>query len=194
MNRSRDKKDHLLDTGMAVIFRHGYNGTGVQDIVDAAGVPKGSFYNYFESKEAFAIEGLTRIADAALGHARETLLAAETPPLQRIQQYFETAAACHAEQGYSGGCLIGNLCQEMAGVNAKLRERIDFLMRQNVQLLETCLAEAQRADKLCSERCAHELAEFVFFAWEGALLRMKATGNGEPLQAFLRALPVLLAR
>lgn len=188
MNASTDKKQHLLDSGMAVIFRQGYNGTGVQDIVDAAGVPKGSFYNYFDSKEAFAIEGLTRLAEQAQACARATLTDASLAPLTRVVRYFESSLQCQAENGFSGGCIVGNLCQEMADGSEAMRERINELMCAKVKMIAACLAEAQSRGEFPSDRTPSDSAEFIFYAWEGALMRMKATKNDEPLQAFMRVL------
>ena len=188
MNASTDKKQHLLESGMAVIFRQGYNGTGVQDIVDAAGVPKGSFYNYFDSKEAFAVEGLTRLAEQAQVCARATLADPAVAPLTRVVNYFESSLQYQAENGFSGGCIIGNLCQEMADGSEAMRERINELMCAKVKMIAQCLSEAQTRGEFPTDRDASDSAEFIFYAWEGALMRMKATKNDEPLQAFMRVL------
>lgn len=188
MNASTDKKQHLLESGMAVIFRQGYNGTGVQDIVDAAGVPKGSFYNYFDSKEAFAVEGLTRLAEQASACAKAVLTDTSVAPLTRVLNYFQGSLQYQAENGFSGGCIIGNLCQEMADVSEPMRERINELMCAKVKMIAQCLAEAQAKGDLPADRNPSDSAEFIFYAWEGALMRMKATKNDEPLQAFMRVL------
>ena len=63
MNRRADKHEQILEAGLEVMFLNGYNGTGVKDIVEAAGIPKGSFYNYFESKEDFALQATAVPAD-----------------------------------------------------------------------------------------------------------------------------------
>lgn len=188
MNASTDKKQHLLESGMAVIFRQGYNGTGVQDIVDAAGVPKGSFYNYFDSKEAFAVEGLTRLAEQSQVCARAVLGDAQVAPLTRVVNYFEGSLKYQTENGFSGGCIIGNLCQEMADGSESMRERINELMCAKVKMIAQCLAEAQARGEFPADRDASDSAEFIFYAWEGALMRMKACKNDEPLQAFMRVL------
>ncbi len=188
MNASTDKKQHLLDSGMAVIFRQGYNGTGVQDIVDAAGVPKGSFYNYFDSKEAFAVEGVTMLAEQAQACARAVLMDASVPPLTRVINYFEGALGYQSENGFSGGCIIGNLCQEMADGSEAMRTRVNDLMCTKVKMIANCLAEAQARGEWPTDRTPSDSAEFIFYAWEGALMRMKACKSDAPLQAFMRVL------
>ena len=188
MNKALDKKEHILDCGMGVMFKQGYNGTGVQDIVKAAGVPKGSFYNYFDSKESFAVEGVTRAAKQGFEQADSMLSDTSIPPLQRVVQYFEQGVQCQVSAGFAGGCLVGNLCQEMADVSESLRSRIDSLMCSHVKLIRQCFAEAISNGDLPAHKNADDIAEFVFYAWEGALMRMKACKTVEPLEAFLRVL------
>lgn len=193
MNTVTDKKAHLLSTGMAVIFRKGYHATGVQDIVDAAGVPKGSFYNYFDSKEAFAVEGVTSIAEQGQACARATLTDVSVAPIQRVLNYFEQALHYQTANGFCGGCLIGNLCQEMADDSPAMRSRIDLLMSGHIRLLAQCFAEAQQQGSFHNTRSAEDTAEFVFYAWEGALMRMKASKSEQALLTFMRVLKTVCA-
>lgn len=188
MTRAGDKKERILERGMEIMFRQGYNGTGVQDIVNAAGVPKGSFYNYFDSKESFVVEGVTRAAKQAYARADSLLSDTSIPPLQRVVRYFEQGVACQVEAGFAGGCLVGNLCQEMADVSESLRSRIDSLMCGQVELIRRCLVEAKERGDIPTDKNPDDIAEFVFYAWEGALIRMKAAKTKEPLDAFLRVL------
>ena len=188
MSKATDKKELILDRGMEVMFRQGYNGTGVQDIVSAAGVPKGSFYNYFDSKESFAVEGVTRVTKQGYEWARSLLTDSSVPPLQRVINYFEQSVQCQVDGGFSGGCLVGNLCQEMADVSESLRSRINSLMCGNVGLIRDCFREAIANGDLPDKKSAEDTAEFVFCAWEGALMRMKAAKSREPLDTFLRVL------
>ena len=85
MNKLNSKKDHILWAGLEVMKMQGYNGTSVKDIVDAAGVPKGSFYNYFESKESFAVDALEAVANEDYLSNRKLLSITDKSPLQRLQ-------------------------------------------------------------------------------------------------------------
>ena len=85
----------------------GFNATGVQEITAAAGVPKGSFYNYFDSKEAFAVAVLTEYWDAVVAEYGAILTERRTPPLSRIARYFAGLAEFHERRRYAVGCLIG---------------------------------------------------------------------------------------
>lgn len=188
MNALADRKQRLLSSGMAVVFRNGYNGTGVQDIVDAAGVPKGSFYNYFDSKEAFAVEGLSYLASETTGYARELLGNKSISPSQRLIKYFERACADQQEKGYSGGCIVGNLCQELADVSETVRARVNALMGAEIDLIAEVLSEARENGELAPDQDPADAAEYLFCAWEGTLMRMKASKDGKPLETFLRVM------
>src|SRR5690606_38807906 len=111
MSKRELKKDLLLDAGLQVMACRGYNGTSIKDIVDAAGVPKGSFYTYFKSKEDFAVEALHKVTEERIQHNRHLLNNRTIAPLERLKRFFQdNAGPC--EQGITGGCFIGNMCQE----------------------------------------------------------------------------------
>ena len=192
MIRNEDKKEAILEAGTKVLYLNGYNGTGVKDIVDAAGIPKGSFYNYFKSKEDFAIEAVQNIAEGSFAKAEAVLLNHNKPPLERLQAFFARGAASAKNDGFKHGCLMGNLCQEMADVNESIRKEVCKLMGHMTELIETCLKEAQDSNEISKDRDTKQMAQFIFNAWEGTLLRMKGARNIQPLNAFIKELPVLL--
>lgn len=172
---------------------HGYNGTGVKDIVDAAGIPKGSFYNYFESKEAFIIAALEQVAAGNLSQMRRALGNPDIPPLMRIINFFaQNAEHLKRTERFTGGCFIGTICQETADANETIRRTCARLLREYEQVFAESLREAQARDELAQEINPDALAGFIFNAWEGALLRMKADKNPVPLDQFLQQLKSVL--
>ena len=92
------------------------------------------------------------------------------------------------------GCLLGNLCQEMSAVSDPIRHQVDQLMRDHIRVIRDCLAEAQARDELCQGLEPGAMADFIFDAWEGALLRAKCRQDKQPLEDFARALAHLLGR
>jgi len=191
MSKRELKKDHLLDAGLKVMATRGYNGTSIQDIVSAADVPKGSFYTYFKSKEDFAIAALEKVTEERMQHNRHMLGNREIPPLERLTRYFqENIGGC--ENNLNGGCFIGNMCQEMAESSEAIRLKVRQMLRNNTQAIEDLLEEARLNGNLKSKLPAATLAEFLFNAWEGTLMKMKASKCREPLNAFLAILPELL--
>ena len=185
-----DKKNHILQTGIEVMYLHGYNGTGVKDIVDAAGIPKGSFYNYFQSKEEFALIAL----DQMFVSTSEKLCPSSEnqPALKRLTHFFESNAQKAKEGGYLLGCFLGNMSQEMSDVNEPIRNKADLLMCKLTLLVEDCLRDAQLEGTLAKDRDIKQLAQFIFNAWEGTLMRMKSAKNYTAFDSFFTELPRLL--
>ena len=189
MSKHEDKKEHILRAGLELMKIYGYNGTGVKDIVDAAGVPKGSFYNYFESKEAFAINALEAVADDNYRIGRELLSAGGTSPLGQLQYFFKQNALRLSADEFKVGCFFGNLGQEMSDSNEVIREKVKRILKINTQLIQEVLDEAKKAGEIEPAAQTNTMAEFIFNAWEGTLLRMKASKSQESLDTFLEMLP-----
>ncbi|MFO1388466.1 TetR family transcriptional regulator C-terminal domain-containing protein [Cellvibrio sp.] len=191
MSKRELKKDYLLEAGIKVMATRGYNGTSIQDIVDAASVPKGSFYTYFKSKEDFALAAIEMVADERMSATKKLVGDRKVPPLERLKNFFENSIP-GCESNLNGGCFIGNMCQEMSDSNEAIRIKVRQMMRNKTQIVEDLLEEARLDGSLKNSISASLLAEFLFNAWEGTLMRMKATKCREPLDAFLAALPSIL--
>ncbi len=191
MSKRELKKDYLLEAGIKVMATRGYNGTSIQDIVDAANVPKGSFYTYFKSKEDFAIAAMEMVSEERIQSSKRLVGDRTVPPLERLKVFFESnVPGC--DSNLNGGCFIGNMCQEMSDSNEAIRIKVRQMMRNKTLIVEDLLEEAKLDGSLRSAISANVLAEFLFNAWEGTLMRMKATKCREPMDAFLSALPSIL--
>lgn len=142
MSKRELKKDHLLDAGLKVMATRGYNGTSIQDIVNAADVPKGSFYTYFKSKEDFAIEALEKVTEERMIQNRHLLSDRSIPPQERLTRFFvENIGGC--EENLNGGCFIGNMCQEMSESSEAIRLKVRQMLRNSTQAIEDVLEEAR---------------------------------------------------
>lgn len=192
MNKRESKKDLILCCGIEVMKSHGYNGTSVKDIVDAANVPKGSFYNYFESKEAFAIEALEKVASDAFEIISAELTKTSHSPIERITQFFEAGIRSASENDYKVGCFFGNMCQEMAETNNAIRAKVRHILKQKTQLIANVIEEAKSKGNIQNGIDSELTAEFLLNAWEGTLMRMKASQCVYPGEAFLALLPQIL--
>jgi len=168
----------------------GYNGTSVKDIVDAAAVPKGSFYNYFESKEVFAVEALEKVASESFEASRDMLNAhRDKPPMERLYRYFEENADFACGGNFKVGCFFGNMCQEMSDCNEAIRTKVRMILKRKTKVITEVLDEAKASGGIREDADTEVMAEFIFNAWEGALMRMKAARCREPLDAFLAMIP-----
>ena len=177
-------RDDLVSAGVRMLHESGYAATGIKDIVDAVDIPKGSFYNHFESKEAFGTEVVDRYFDSGLDELRARLIDIDTPPLDRLRAYFDEKILGYRAIDYVRGCLLGNLSLEVADHSAAIRERISANFRTWSGLLEACIAEAQATGAIGNRMPAPLLAQFVLNSWEGALVRMRVEKSDGPLNEF----------
>lgn len=186
---SRDSREALLQAGMELFLERGYSATGLQDILERAGVPKGSFYHHFGSKEEFGIEMLDRYARHGIEVIEEHLAGngngAERPVLDRLRSYYEAQAesltACACRQG----CLMGSLGDELANVSEAIRARVESGSGRFQERLAQVFRDALAAGELRAGADPERLARFCNASWHGALRQMKISRSPEPLQAFL---------
>ncbi len=177
-------RENLIRIGASMLHEVGYTATGIKDIVDAAEVPKGSFYNYFESKEAFGKEVVDFYFNNGLAELRVLLGNESVPPLERLQNYFAERIRRFRTAGYVRGCMLGNLSLEVADQIAPIRDRLVEHFKTWGELIENCVAEAQRTGAIGNQLPAPLLARFLLNSWEGALLRMKVEKSDAPLIEF----------
>lgn len=178
-------RDNLIQVGARIFHETGYAATGIKDIVDAAEVPKGSFYNHFESKENFGKEVVDYYFDSGLANLRARLENDDIPPLERLRTYFDDRIRGFQATGYVRGCMLGNLSLEVADHSVCIRERLAAHFRTWSGLFEGCIAEAQKTGAIDNRLPAPLLAQFLLNSWEGALLRMRVVKSDAPLKEFV---------
>ena len=178
-------KAALVDAGLHIMLEKGYHHTGIQDVLQATGVPKGSFYYYFPSKEAFALEVIAQFAAAYLARLEQYLGDTAASPLTRLRRHLEELLARFERRGCRGGCLIGNLSQELADQNPLLRAQLDAVLTSWRERYAQLFREAQAVGDLRADRDPEALADFYLDSFEGALLRAKVSKSPAPLRVFL---------
>jgi TetR/AcrR family transcriptional repressor of nem operon len=171
----------------------GYASTGVQEILDEADVPKGSFYHHFASKEAFAKEVLKLYVRGENERAEKILRDGKAEPLKRLRRYFEELIAVYGPTASISGCLIGNLSLEMADHSDPIQSLLLLSFSNWQARIAGVLQEAIDRGALAPSSKTQELAAFLLNSYEGALLRSKADRSSKPLESFLHfAFNVLL--
>jgi TetR/AcrR family transcriptional repressor of nem operon len=181
---SGDTKERLLDAGAALVKERGFQGSGIQQVLKAAGVPRGSFYHYFGSKEDFGLALVERFAEELVSRLEEFLGDAEYPPLLRLARFFGFFHAMFEDGGYRGGTPFGMIALEMSAKSQRFKERIDSAYMKVEELIRDCIKEAQDAGVVSEGLDAGNAAIFIMSAWEGAVLRMRAAGEAGPLRVF----------
>jgi len=178
-------RDVLIRCGMELLTEQGFSATGLDAVLKRATVPKGSFYHYFDSKEAFGAavmdaydDYFTRKLDHWLGNAARA-------PLDRLTDFVADAAQGMRKYHFTRGCLVGNLGQELGTLPAGFRERLDAILVGWQQRVARCLKAAQDAGSISVQFDAQRLGEFFWIAWEGAVLRARLMQSDRPLFHFI---------
>jgi TetR/AcrR family transcriptional repressor of nem operon len=182
----RSNRSDIVEAGLKVMFRSGYNGSSVRDIVAAAGAPQGSFTNHFRSKEEFARAVLDRYFGYVKGLVAQALDDASLTPRARLQRYLEIITGKLEGDQWSRGCLIGDLSLEASSHSEPLRSRLAEMFQEWRAPFATCIAEAQAKGEVASQFEAADLADFLLASWQGAILRMKVERSPAALERFKR--------
>jgi TetR/AcrR family transcriptional repressor of nem operon len=178
-------RDRLIDAGLDLMRRHGYGATGLQELLSATGIPKGSFYHHFGSKEEFAVSVIERYVIHAGTHAKQVLGNTRQPPLKRLRRYFEDLVRLAGQSAPIPGCLLGSLSLEVANVSPVLQARLHASFTGWQAHVAVVLREAMENGDLPQCTMPDALAGFVLNSWEGALLRSQADRSNTPLKDFL---------
>jgi TetR/AcrR family transcriptional regulator, transcriptional repressor for nem operon len=184
VGRAGDTREKILASAQSLIEVRGYSALGVAEICKAASVPKGSFYYFFESKEALALA----VIDAqweAQRRAWTRILGSDAAPLERMRQLFEeTQADQHARQqscGTVAGCMFGNLTLELSNQTEVIRERLQQIFNAQVDMVELVITEAVgRGDIYVND--ARMTARSLIAQLEGQVLFAKLYNNAQRLE------------
>ncbi len=175
--RSENTRQELLELGVTLLSEHGYNGTGLKQILDAAGVPKGSFYNYFPSKEAYAAEiiefymgNLLKMFDMVVANHTGT-------PVQVIRFAYRNMITYLTDNECRQGCLLGNMAAEIASSSELCRETMCAMYQEWRSRFSVLIAKGQKLGEFRNDMTADTLSDLFWNQWEGALLRMQLFGS-----------------
>lgn len=182
--RHGSTRDHLITTGLKVLHARGFHASGVQDITEAASVPKGSFYTHFDSKEQFGADVLGRYWENRAARATAILGDESLSPLSRLKAYFAGKTTARPDTLLGKGCMIGNFAAELAGESRLVRDRLSAVLAAWTRLLAQCIREAQQAGELRAGLDADTTAAFLIDAFEGAVLRTKVDRDASALERF----------
>jgi TetR/AcrR family transcriptional repressor of nem operon len=183
MNNTTRQK--LIKTGAKAMLAKSYHAVGIQEILSEVDVPKGSFYHYFESKEAFGV-AIIEYYGEELAHAiREKLLDSKHSPRERMVAYFLAIRDYYATNGCGRGCLVAKLATEVADHSLQMREVLKKEFDKWTKLFATCIKEGQMVGEIAADYDAESLAEFLYTAWEGVLIRMQVNHELSPIDNFI---------
>jgi TetR/AcrR family transcriptional regulator, transcriptional repressor for nem operon len=177
-------KQRLLETGLAMLLKHGYNDLGIQALLTATGTPKGSFYHHFKDKEDFTLQAIDQYMHQVHAGLDLCLGDQSCPPVNRVRRFFEMTEQKYREEGYMG-CLLGGLGQELSGISEVFRRRIEACFSEIADRIALCLEAAREKGDISPETDTRHMASLLVDCWEGAALRSRLRGNAGPLTAML---------
>ena len=181
-------REKLLHVGMQVVHERGFGGASVRDIVQAAGVPQGSFTNHFTSKEAFGLEVIDLYFENASELMRKTLRNDDLPPLQRLRAYIDNGSDTANPDSMKNGCLFGNFTAEANDCGEAIRLRVVEAFAEVQSALAWCLRAAVKAGELAASTDCDVVATFIVASLQGARLLAKAQRSPLPMERFKEVL------
>ena len=173
----------LLEVGVAAFLENGYHGTGIKEVLDKVNVPKGSFYNYFGSKEEFAAVVVRHYAKCFVQKMDRVIEGVDSPSVG-LRRFFEQLMQEFEATGFTGGCLIANLGGELEGSEVCRQELFEGFRNWSGRVAEV-LAEGQRQGEIRTDIDPQQLANLLTDSWEGGVIRMKIERSLEPLQRII---------
>lgn len=194
MARTRNDKtytasyDRLIETGLTLFRRNGFDATGIGEILETSGLPKGSFYHYFRSKEAFGLAVADVYHQNQMRFARSILSRADAPALDRLREFFSEAHLIFESMNFSEGCLMCNLSNELGSQNDAFQAALSRYWKELSAEIETCLTPEVLSELGLTRLTPTEAADALLNGWSGALTRMKAERTEAPLTLFKKTM------
>lgn len=177
-------RDALIWSGVELLTEKGFNNTGIDEILKRVNVPKGSFYHYFENKEAYGHTVIDSYSGYFINKLNKHLLNLQQPALDCLQSFVTDAMQGMERFNYKRGCLIGNMAQELGNSHEIYREKLAAVFEHWRQLVADCLDRAKREGVLAQNADTEQLAHFFWIGWEGAVMHAKLTRNHQPMVLF----------
>jgi TetR/AcrR family transcriptional repressor of nem operon len=177
-------RESLIRGGLVALTEKNFSAVGLDEMLRSVNVSKGSFYHYFDSKEAFGSELIVRYAAFFAKKLDLFLLNQDRSPLLRMRDFMENAESGMARYQFRRGCLIGNLGQEMSALPESYRVQLAEVFVDWESRVARCLAEAQAQGQIAASADCRQLAAFFWIGWEGAVLRAKLDQEPKALHIF----------
>lgn len=181
-NTTREK---LIKFGAKAMLEKSYHAVGIQEILTEVGVPKGSFYYYFSSKEDFGIAIIEYYGEQLANIIRGKLLDSTHSPRERMREYYLAIRNFYAVNGCGQGCLVAKFATEVANLSPRMRDALKKEFDKWLELFSTCIKEGQMMGEITSDLDAESLAEFLYTSWEGVLIRMQVNQTLTPIDNFI---------
>ncbi len=178
-------REKILEAGAQAIADKSFNSCGLAEILQRAGVPKGSFYHYFASKEDFGVALIERASEEYVEWIRPIVGDRRRSPLERLRAVFELSREECLANGAARQCLIPRLALETGQLSEPVHAAVKCAYDQWSAILARVIREAQAAGEIARSQDPDRLANVLVMMWEGATIRMQIDRSLQPVDDFL---------
>jgi len=195
MNKApeHDTREHILTVGEQLCMSRGFTGMGLSELLKTAGVPKGSFYHYFRSKEAFGVAMLERHFASYHQRLQAHFLSGEGTARDRLLAYYQHALMQFSQQGIISGCLTVKLSAEVCDLSEDMRGAMNQGTSGIIALLAQTLDNGREERSVSFDGEAFSLAQVLYSLWLGANLQAKITRTTLSLESAIAVVATLIA-
>jgi len=190
----KDTREALIRCGMELLTEQGFINTGLDQILKKVNVPKGSFYHYFENKDAFGFVVLDSYSEYFIHKLEKHLVHSDLPALDRLLAFIQDATDGVERYNFKRGCLVGNLAQELGSSHDLFKEKLENAFFEWKLRIEQCLILAQIEGTVSDKADCKALADFFWIGWEGAVMHAKLHQNKHAMELFSEQFFKLLPR
>ena len=175
--KSELTRSALIEEGIQQLSEHGYHGTGIKQVLDTVKVPKGSFYNYFGSKEAYVSDIIVEYNRQALAMFDEFVNQSELSALNQLKTIYDFMLKKLSDNSCQKGCLIGSIAAEIGNTFELCQKAMQSSVADWLRRLEQLVSQGQIQGEIRKDISSVDLAELIWSAWEGSLIKMKMDGD-----------------
>lgn len=180
----KHNKEDILEKGEILLRTQGYNKTGINEILKASGIPKGSFYNFFDSKEDFGLQVLAHYSNGIIQFIERLLKDKSRSPLERLKAFYRDLLDTNKAEQCANGCLLVNMSAEMGGLSESFAKATQKHYQEWLNIIAECIAEGQAKGEINRNYDPMELADYTHSNFSGALVMMKSQRSLKPLERF----------
>jgi TetR/AcrR family transcriptional repressor of nem operon len=183
--QERETYERILDAGAQAIAARGFHGCGLAEILKLAGVPKGSFYHYFASKEEFGVALIERASNDYLEWLRPIVTDRRRSPLERLRAILQEGYDECRQNGTARACLVPKLALETSVLSDPVHAAVKCAYARWTAVLAQVIREGQSKGEIATDQEPERLANVLVMLWEGATIRMEIERSQAALDDFL---------
>ncbi len=181
LTKGEQTRQHIIEIAARIIYQQGFNHTGIAQILKESGVSKGSFYFHFQDKDALGLEVISYYGNHFQNNLSLHLQNSALSTLEKIDAFYHFYLQAFSESGFSFGCPIGNLSQELTDLCPLFASKLNTSLKNMCQVFSQVIEQGMKKNEITLSLDPQQTADFIVDSWEGALLRMKLSKSDEPL-------------